>query len=146
MEETKNVTVQELDELCKKIAEQRAKCDVMDAALTEENKTLAAMQAKAVEYLDALGRTSYKSAHGTIGYREDTRWNLPANPEAWARLFHHFKEQGIYEGMVTVNSQKLNSYANTEQELAIKEGRGMEFYIPGLEQPKLYKKPTFRRG
>ena len=144
--ENTNVTVQELDALCKTIAEQRAKCDQMDAALTEENKALAAMQTKAVEYLDALERTSYKSAHGTIGYREDTRWNLPTSPEAWAQLMSHFKDKGIYDGMVTVNSQKLNSYANTEQELAIKEGRGMEFYIPGLEQPKMYKKPTFRRG
>jgi len=146
MEETKNVTVQQLDELCKRIADQRLKCDAIDAELTENNKELAALEMKAVEYLDALGRSSYKSAFGTIGFREEFRWNLPASPDAWKQLFQHFKERDIYEGMVTVNSQKLNSFAKQEYNLAIEEGRGMEFYIPGLEQPKLFKKPTFRRG
>lgn len=140
------VTVEELDGLCKTIAEQRRKIDQMDAALTEENKLLAQLEAKAVQYLEELGRDSYKSEFGTIGMREQMRWNLPAGPEQWAALFSHFKETGVYDGMVTVNSQKLNSWAKREFEVAAEEGRGLDFHIPGLEAPKLHRSLTFRKG
>lgn len=140
------VTVQELDELCKSIAEKRVKIDEMDAALTEQNKELAAMEAKAVEYLEALGRDNYKSKHGTLSIREALRWNLPAGPDQWKSLFQHFRELGIFDGMITVNSQKLNSWAKKEFEIATEEGRGMDFAIPGLEQPKMHRSLAFRKG
>lgn len=140
------VTVEELDTLCKTIAEQRRKIDQMDAALTEENKALAALESKAVQYLEDLGRDNYKSEFGTIGMREQLRWNLPAGPDKWSELFEHFKTTGIFDGMITVNSQKLNSWAKKEFEVAAEEGRGLEFSIPGLEAPKMHRSLTFRKG
>lgn len=141
-----DISVQAMDALCLSIAEQRKKIDEMEAAVTVENKLLAQLEAKAVETLDALGRENYKSEFGTVSIREQLRWNLPAGPDAWSMLFNHFKEKGIYEGMVTVNSQKLNSFAKGEFETAVAEGRGMEFFIPGLEAPKMHKSLSFRKG
>lgn len=140
------VTVQELDTLVLAINTQRNKIDEMDAALTVENKVLASLEAKAVEYLEALGRDNYKSPYGALSIRESIRWNLPSGPDQWQRLFHHFKETGIFDGMITVNSQKLNSWAKKEMEVATEEGRGMDFHIPGLEQPKMHRSLAFRKA
>ncbi len=140
------VTVQELDALCETIAQKRRTIDEMEAEVTVKNKELAALEAKAVEYLDALGRENYKSAAGTLSIREALRWNLPAGPEAWEKLYGHFKERGIFEGMITVNSQKLNSWAKREFEVAAEEGRGLDFAVPGLEQPKMHRSLAFRKG
>lgn len=141
-----DVTVAELDELCKNMKEQREKIALMEEELTSENKKLAVLEAKAVEYLEQLGRENYKSDFGTIGFRNDWRFNLPSSPEAWSQLFSHFKAKGIYDGMITVNSNKLNSYAKEEMKMALESGEIMDFKIPGLEPPKSYKKLTFRKG
>jgi len=140
------VTVEELDALVLAINTQRHKIEEMEAAVTVENKVVAALEAKAVEYLEALGRDSYKSPFGSLSIRESIRWNLPTGPDQWKALFQHFKETGIYEGMVTVNSQKLNSWAKKEMEVATEEGRGMDFHIPGLEQPKIHRSLAFRKA
>jgi len=140
------VSVKELDELCKSMADQRAKIAEIESVLTEHNKELQRLEAKAVEYLDHLGRDSYKSPNGAIGFREQWRFNMPASPEAKQEFFNHLKEKGIFEQLITVHSQSLNSYARGEMKLAEEEGTIMEFKIPGLEAPKLYKSLTFRKA
>lgn len=140
------ITVAQLDALCKEITDQRAICDEHDALLTVENKKLAAMEAKAVEYLEALGRTNFPSPHGTVGIKENWRVNLPDGPENWEKLFNYFRERECFEGMITVNSNKLNSFYKQEEQIAIEEGRAMDFAIPGLQPAKLHKSMTFRKA
>lgn len=141
-----DITVKELDALVLEMKKQREITAEADAKLTEENKKLAILEAKAVEHLDALGKDNYKSENGTIGFRNDWRFNLPADPDAWGNLFGYLKEKNLYDSMVTINSQKLNSFAKAEMKIAEEDGSIMDFKIPGLEQPKLYKKLTFRKA
>lgn len=140
------ITVTQLDALCKEMADQRATCAHYDSLLTEENKKLAAMEAKAVEYLDALGRKNFQTPHGTFGIKENWRVNLPDSPENWEKLFQYFRDRECFEGMITVNSNKLNSFYKQEEEIAIEENRAMEFAIPGLQPAKLYKSMSFRKA
>lgn len=139
------ITVQQLDSLCKEIADQRATCEEFEAKATEQNKLLAALEAKAVEYLEVLERDKYQSEFGTISIKENWRVNLPDSPVSWSKLFDYFKERECFEGMITVNSNKLNSFYKEELKIAQDEGRAMEFEIPGLNPPKLYRSLSYRK-
>lgn len=144
--EKQAITVQQLDALCKEIADQRNTCDEYEAKATEQNKTLAALEAKAVEYLEALEREKYQSEYGTISIKENWRVNLPDSPDNWSKLFGYFRERECFDGMITVNSNKLNSFYKEEQKIAEEEGRVMEFAIPGLNPPKLHRSLAYRKA
>lgn len=132
-------TVKELDELVAAIFEQRKVCDEKEAALTEENKKLAAMEFKAANWLEELGRDKYQHPKGTIHFIEKWNFALPKTDEDKKAFFDWLKEKQIFDKYATVHSQAYNSLLNAEWEIAKKEGRGMDFKVPGVPEP------TFRR-
>jgi hypothetical protein len=46
----------------------------------------------------------------------------------------------VYDKYATVNAISYNSFCKAEWEIAKEEGRGMEFSLPGVPEPKYYKK------
>jgi hypothetical protein len=54
-------------------------------------------------------------------------------------FFEYLRNRGIFDELVTVNSNSLNAWFNAEQEAALRNGQ-VEFQVPGLtvwEYPKL---------
>lgn len=140
------VSVAELDQLCQDIADMRVKIAEEEAKITPLNKRLAEMEIKAAAYLDALGRDNFQSKAGTIYMNESWRFNLPKTDEDKKAFFDYLRAQGLYDKYATVNSTSYNSYLNTEWEVAKQEGRGMEFHIPGVPEPTLFRKAAFRKA
>lgn len=140
------IAVTELDYLCKQIANERKLKEDMEAVVTEQNKKIAGLEAKAVDYLETLARENYASPYGTISIKENWRVNLPDSPENWSKLFDYFRRRECFDGMITVNSNKLNSFYKEELEIAQEDGRAMEFEIPGLNPPKLHKSLAYRKA
>jgi hypothetical protein len=118
----------------------------MERAVTEENKKLALLEAKAVAWLDELGRESYKHPRGSIGVNEKWRFNLPQGDENKAKFFNYLRERGLYDKYATVNANSYNSFLLAEWEVAKEEGRGMEFSVPGVPEPKFFRALSTRKG
>lgn len=129
------VTVADLDALVKEIVSLRTKSLKLNAELTTLNKDLEAKKIKMAGYLRELGRKSYKTDAGNFSLVEKWRVTLPKTAEDKLRLFDWLKERGLYETYATVNSNSLNSLYLEEWDIAKKEGRGMEFEIPGVSAP-----------
>lgn len=110
-----SATVEQLDKYIESYAEQRQRADDAEERASEENKKLSKMEAKILEYLEALGRTSYDAPIGK--FTRETRYSvkLPQG-EAKAEFFEYLKEKGVFEDMVHVNSKTLQTFYRTEME------------------------------
>ena len=128
-----------MDKLAEELFAQDAKIEEMKKLLTVENKKLMALEQKFAAFLEESGRKNYPSPKGTISFRETWRFNLPKSDEDKAAFSGWLKEQGLYEAYVTFNSNSYNSLLLTEWKNAEKEGRGMEFSIPGVPEPVRHK-------
>jgi hypothetical protein len=126
------VTVTDLDALVKEIVQLRKKSREMTASLSAVNVELEAKKSKMAGYLRELGRKSYKTEVGNFTLVEKWRVTLPKTAEDKHKLFDWLEERGLYDTYATVNSNSLNSLYLTEWDIAKKEGRGMEFEIPGI--------------
>lgn len=132
-EESKTpVSVADLDALVKEIVTVRKKSREMTATLAAVNVELEGKKSKLASYLRELGRKSYKTEFGNFTLVEKWRVKLPQTAEDKQKLFAWLTEQGLYDAYATVNSNALNSLYLEEWEIAKKEGRGMEFEIPGI--------------
>lgn len=132
-------TVKELDELVESIFAQKKACEEKEKALTEENKKLAALEAKAVAWLDELGREKYQHPLGTIYVNEKWRFSLPQSDEEKLAFFGWLKERGLFDRYATVNANSYNSLLLAEWEAAKEAGNGMDFSVPGVPEPKFHR-------
>lgn len=144
--EAKTLTVDDLDTFVKQIKDKKDECDQVKAQLTTLNKELATLEAKAAAHLKDLARDNYRSPHGMISMVRKWAVQLPKTDKDKLALFEYFKEKGIFEKYATVNSNALNSLYLTEWEEAKKEGRGMEFTMPGIDAPKLHETVRYLKG
>lgn len=144
--EAKTLTVDDLDNFVKQIKDKKDEIAQVEAQSTALNKELATLNAKASATLKELNRDNYRSPHGMITMQRKWSVSLPKTDKDKLALFEYFKEKGIYEKYATVNSNALNSLYLSEWEEAKKEGRGMEFTMPGLEAPKLHETVKFLKG
>lgn len=145
MEEAAKVTVADMNVLVERIFKKREEKELAEIEVTKINKELTELKAEAVAYLKELGQEGFKSPAGSISIRHLWRVGLPKTEEDRAKFFQYLKDQGVYEQYITVNSQSLNSYYMAEWEIARKEGRGMEFSIPGVGQPTLFEDLGIRK-
>lgn len=77
----------------------------------------------------------------------NTRFTVknPATPEDKKNFFDYLQVKGIFEDMVSVNSQKLNAWYKEEIEVAKKDGN-FGFKVPGIGDPTAFEYITFRKA
>lgn len=138
--------IKELGDLIAAMVEQRKKIEELEKPVTEANKTLAAMEQKAASYLEELGWESFKSPFGTISVKDEWRFALPQTDEDKLAFFNYLRERGVYDKYATVHSTAYNSFCKAEWDVAKSEGRGFDFKLPGVPEPKLYRKLSLRKA
>lgn len=140
------ITVEEFDKLVLSLFEKRKEYEEKKRISAEAGEEVDRLQGQVVMALKELGRSSYKSDAGTVSITERWRVNLPSNEEDKKAFFNYLKEKGLLWQYATVNSNSLNSLFLTEWEIAKEEGRGMEFKVPGIGEPKLFESLSMRKG
>lgn len=138
------VTVADLDDLMKSIAEQEETIEAHKEVSTRMNKELAQLENRAVQYLKDLGREEYVSPYGKGAIEQKWRVNLPEDDIKKREFFDYLRALEIFDKYATVNSNSLNSLYRAEWEAAKQDGRGMEFTMPGIGAPKVYEQFKFK--
>ena len=138
-----DVTVEDFEDICLKIKEQRA-------AVAEKKKERDALQlkldeleAKAIAMLELSEKTSYKSEHGTVYMTTKESVKIPKALEDKEAFFKYLKELNIYHEVVNVNSQWLNSHFKEAKTKAMEEGNIL-FSIPGINEVTVNQTLGFR--
>lgn len=132
-----SITFEEVDALLAKISAEREKADALKIELTQLNVQIDELEQKAIRYLKALNRTNYNSPLGKFGFRKDWQYKLPQGEENRQAYFNYLREKGLFESMVTVNSNTHKAFCKAEQAAAAEQGNVLGFSIPGVEQPTL---------
>ena len=132
-----DLTLSQFEKLCVDLSDTRRKIDDIKnekSALEQDYKELSE---QIIVHLAALNKDKHHTAFGTISVSKRLTYKVPKSPEDREAFFDYLKAKGIFEDLITVNSQTLNGFAKQELESAQLEG-ATEFNIPGLGDPTLY--------
>lgn len=137
-------TIADLNKLAEEIADLRAK--EAEAALVKKEITgrLEDAEKKMIETLLANEMTSYRSPSGLCSLSFRTSVKTPKTLEDKTALFEYLKQKGLYDTMVSVNSQTLNSFYKSELEAA-KERGDDNFNVPGVTEISVQQILSFRK-
>ncbi len=98
-----------------------------------------------MDLLEDAGLESFKSNYGTFSFRYQESVKMPQELDNKKQLFDYLKQTGDYDQMITVHSQRLNSWYKAQlEEWQDRKAEGAEFKIPGLDEPKVYRKAYLR--
>lgn len=138
--------ISNFEQLIKSLVEQRAETARVKALHSDEVRKEEDIEAKIMEVLKEEGKDSYKSEFGTVSISHRTSFKIPGSPEEKKLFWDYLREKGVFENLITVNSNTLNSFCKTEREQAIEEGRGLEFNIPGIQPPVINEVLSLRKA
>lgn len=135
----------DLQELCKQAACLRHEIEEIDAKRKSVSGQYDTVTAQILRTLELMEIDSIK-AHGFLFYTErKTSVTTPKTMEDKQLLFQFLRERGVFDELVSVNSQTLNSFYKDCAEQALKEGV-LEFIMPGVGRPNEYVSLKLRKG
>lgn len=137
------ITVAAMNKQLEVIKELRLK----EAQIGQEKKLITNQleieEGKMIDMLETSGLSSYKGPEGQAIISARTSVKIPRTQEDREAFFNYLKELGLYDTMIGVNSQTLNSFYKSQFEEA-KERGDVDFEIPGLKEVELRKTLSFR--
>ena len=137
-EETKvsELTVKELDAMCAKFTELKDKLDKKKEELSELEKEAKAIEFKIIETLQSSDKKSWEGEFGKLGWVQRSSYKQPENMDKKLELFAYLRGKGIFNELVSVNSNTLSSWA--AQEIKAHEERGEYGWLPpGIGEPSM---------
>jgi len=140
------MTIEELNKQVELIAKLRLEEEQASQVKKVATNILEQAEARMLEMLQEAGLTSYRDPIGrqvVLAFR--TSVQTPKTDEAKAQFYGWLKEKGMYDAMISVNSQKLNALYKSELEEARDRG-DQDFAIPGITEVKIAPQLSFRRG
>lgn len=130
--EGSTVTVEQLKLKCERAFDLRSEVDMKKAELSAIQKDLDEIENEIVAVLEELGLKSFKSSTGTVETRVRQSVKVPQG-DGRQEFFNYLKDRGLFDSLITVNSQTLNAWYKQETEIAQQEKRML--VVPGLEMP-----------
>lgn len=140
------VTLSDLNTLGQEIKNIRDEIGKYKLAIADLQEALDGKEGQFIQMLKDNGMEKYfVPGVGTAFVSTRFTYKVPKTPEERAAFFDYLKKKGVYEGMVTVHSQTLNSWARAELDAAITEG-ATDFKVPGLGDPSMYETLNIRKA
>lgn len=127
------VTVKAFDEMCELLFMKRDAIDAQKDLLKELSADYEALEKKVLSYLSEFGKKKHICKFGTLDSRPREYWKVPKG-EGRDAFFSYLKEKGLFDNLITVNSQTMNSFVKAEVEAA-RESGDINFRVPGLDEP-----------
>lgn len=141
--ELKEVTLKEFENLCQELFQLREEKEAIERTLKAKNAEIDKLQSTILLHMKDLEKTSYDSAKGKLVVTTRFTVTTPKG-EAKDEFFSYLKERGVFEDLVSVNSQTLNAWYKQEMEVARETGN-FDFQIPGIGEPTAYEQVMLRK-
>lgn len=139
------ITLKEFEDLCQLGFSQKEVINTLEFNLKKEEEKLQTIKNNIMLILDKFGKAKQDTALGLVYISEKLSVSHPKEVEARAKFFEYLKSKGVFETLISVNSQTLNKLYREEREIALDEGK-TDFNIPGIGEPTLIKTLNFRKG
>lgn len=138
-EPMKEVDIVRLNALLEDFKKQDDKVEGLKEAIKPETEKLGKMEAKLITLFNDLKLTSFKSPHGTAVLTTKFSVKVPKTEEDKEKLIKWLEEKQIALQYLTVNSNSLNSLYKSFLEV-----EGVDFKLPGVEDPTSYQTFSLR--
>lgn len=139
-----SITIEQLNGLIENVAKLR----IEEARVSKEKSTvLSDLEMAENAVLEALvenGMTNYRGPAGMVSLSQRTSVKTPKTQEDREAFFFYLKEKGLYDDMISVNSQTLNSFYKAGLEEAREKGL-TDFIIPGIGEVTIKASLSFRK-
>jgi hypothetical protein len=103
------------------------------------------LQLEIINILESMNIDSVKTHGFNFFIEEKASVKTPKTLEEKRMLFDYLTSQGMFDEMVSVNSMTLNSYYKAMAQQAAEQGI-LDFKMPGIEEPSMYKTLKMRRA
>lgn len=142
-----SVTIEEINKLSEEISILRTTESKIKYGLKQVTDQLDIAETKMMQYLEENQLQRYSSPVGMFSLAQYTSVKTPKTPEDKEKFYTYLKEKGLYENMVSVNSQTLNSFFKEELAMAEQTNEGVDpaTLIPGLTEVTLTPRLSFRK-
>lgn len=135
----------DLQAITKQAAELKDRLSDLQIATKQAQDKYNAITQEILRTLDLMELDSIR-AHGFLFYKETkTSVTTPKTVEQKRELFKFLQDSGMFDEMVSVNSQTLNSLYKSLADQAAKNGV-LDFKLPGVDEPTIYYNLKLRRG
>lgn len=142
--EMDDITLTEFEALGDKCFDLKREITLDDRVLKEKKADLLKLQNKVMSYLQKYGKKNHQFKSGLFSVTQRTSVRLPQGDEK-EKFFTYLKEKGIFEDMVHMNSQTLNSFYKAEMESHLADG-DVTWEMPGVGEPIVSLIPSMRKG
>lgn len=139
-----DISLMEFEKAIQEYAEAKEEVERLGALKNKATEVMDMFESRVMSIMQAFNKTSYRSSYGLLVRSERWSWKTPKSDEEKDAFYGYLKEKGLFDTMISVNSQTLNSFAKKELEAA-KELGDIDFTIPGLGEPTLTEMIALRR-
>ena len=141
-QEAQEITLEQMDQMIRALSIKRAEHKAAKEAASLIYQELEEAESRVIGALKASGKTKYEAEGVGLAYiSHKTTYTTPKTIEDKTKLFNYIKEKhgpDSLMGLVSINHQSLNSWANKETE------NEPLFKIPGLAEPTAEEVLNFR--
>lgn len=139
-----DISVQRLNQMVEQLAQLRAEEETLDLERKKLQMKLDALEGQLMEILEEQGMSSFTAPSGLINLVHKSSVTTPKTLEQKRSLFKYLSDRGVFEELVSVNSQTLNSFYRAEEAMALERGE-FDFSLPGVGQPSVRNQLRFTR-
>jgi hypothetical protein len=130
------VSINDLKQRVDRLGALRAEYQAEKSRLAGLNETIEELEREIVRILEAAGLERFDGEEVAVFLREKRSVKVPRDLEARDAFFNYLREQGVFEELITVNAQTLNSW--WKQEVEALRSKGLPEEIPGIGEVTTY--------
>ena len=138
------MTIEQMNQLAERIDNLRRREEEASSVKKSVTNELESAENEMIVALQEGGLKNYRAPAGLCTVTFRTSVKTPKTPEEKAAFYGFLKENGYYDELISVNSQKLNSFYKEQMELAIERGDD-DFALPGIEGVTVTPNLSFKR-
>lgn len=132
------ITVEEMNRFAESLANKKIEYAEAKEVSTRIGNELERMEDQMGKMLLELGQNSFRTPFGTMILTHRTSFKVPQDEENKTLFFNALKEEGCFEGMISVPYATMNAYLKAKRAEAEENGEDMVTWkFPGIEPPTI---------
>lgn len=141
------ITVEEMNRHAEAIRLKEAEYETAKKVSTALGKEVDRLYDTMGKMLLELGQDNFRTPFGTMVLTKRTSFKVPSTEESRDLFFNKLKELDLFDSMITVNSNTMNSFLKAEYANAEAAGEDMVTYkFPGIEPPTISVTASLRKA
>lgn len=140
---TGEVTTEQIKQAIERVYQLAKEEAEAEAARSKITKLKMSAEALVISLLEAAKMDEFPSEYGKFSL--DPQSTLSFATVDKSLFYPYLKAKGDFEALATIHAKTFLGYYNREEKKAIEEGRGMEFSMPGVPEPKIYTKLKYKK-